>query len=86
MCNRIAFDAVQIHGGAGFIKDFPVERLYRDARITSIYEGTSQLQVVAAIRGVTTGGYLAQIREYEKIDLRPEMEHLGKELKELRRL
>ncbi|MEZ5021125.1 MAG: acyl-CoA dehydrogenase family protein, partial [Bacteroidales bacterium] len=82
-CNRIAYDAVQIHGGAGFIKDFPVERLYRDARITSIYEGTSQLQVVAAIRGVTTGGYLAQIREYEKIDLRPEMEHLGKELKEL---
>jgi len=79
-CNRIAYDAVQIHGGAGFIKDFPVERLYRDARITSIYEGTSQLQVVAAVRGVTAGGYLAQIREYEKINVRPETEHLRKTL------
>ncbi len=79
-CNSIAYDAVQIHGGAGFIKDFPVERLYRDARITSIYEGTSQLQVVAAIRGVTTGGYLAQIRKYEEHKLRPELEHLRKEL------
>ena len=79
-CNRIAYDAVQIHGGAGFIKDFPVERLYRDARITSIYEGTSQLQVVAAVRGVTTGGYLAQIREYEKKELRPELDHLKKTL------
>lgn len=79
-CNLIAYDAVQIHGGAGFIKDFPVERLYRDARITSIYEGTSQLQVVAAVRGVTTGGYLAQMREYEKSELRPEMEHLRRML------
>ena len=79
-CNRIAYDAVQIHGGAGFIKDFPVERLYRDARITSIYEGTSQLQVVAAVRGVTTGGYLAQMREYEKLNVRPETEHLRKAL------
>ncbi len=79
-CNSIAYDALQIHGGAGFIKDFPVERLYRDARITTIYEGTSQLQVVAAIRGVTTGGYLAQIREYEQTDVRPEMEHLCKTL------
>ena len=79
-CNLIAYDALQVHGGAGFIKDFPVERLYRDARITSIYEGTSQLQVVAAVRGVTTGGYLAQIREYEKRDVRPELEHLRKTL------
>jgi len=80
-CNRIAYDALQIHGGAGFIKDFPVERLYRDARITSIYEGTSQLQVVAAIRGVTTGGYLTQIREYEKMNVSPEMEHVRSDLK-----
>ena len=79
-CNTIAYDAVQIHGGAGFIKDFPVERLYRDARITSIYEGTSQLQVVAAVRGVTTGGYLAQMREYEKTELRPEQDHLRRML------
>jgi alkylation response protein AidB-like acyl-CoA dehydrogenase len=79
-CNSIAYDALQIHGGAGFIKDFPVERLYRDARITSIYEGTSQLQVVAAIRGVTTGGYLAQMKEYEKMDVTPEMKHLHRSL------
>lgn len=79
-CNSIAYDALQIHGGAGFIKDFPVERLYRDARITSIYEGTSQLQVVAAVRGVTTGGYLGQMREYAKREVRPEMEHLKKQL------
>lgn len=62
--NQISYDAIQIHGGTGFMKDFPVERIYRDARITSIYEGTTQLQVVAAIRGVETGAYLAQIEEY----------------------
>ena len=55
------------------MKDYPVERIYRDARITSIYEGTTQLQVVAAIRGVTTGGYLAQIREYESQKITPEL-------------
>ncbi len=64
--NSIAYDALQIHGGTGFMKDFPIERIYRDARITSIYEGTTQLQVVAAIRGVTTGVYLEQIRAYEQ--------------------
>jgi hypothetical protein len=73
-CNQNAYDAIQIHGGSGFMKDYAVERIYRDARITSIYEGTTQLQVVAAIRGVTTGGYLKQIRVYEKQDLRPELE------------
>ena len=72
--NQNAYDAIQIHGGSGFMKDYPVERIYRDARITSIYEGTTQLQVVAAIRGVTTGGCLAQIREYEKEALKPELE------------
>ncbi|MBN1769593.1 MAG: acyl-CoA dehydrogenase family protein [Prolixibacteraceae bacterium] len=72
--NQNAYDAIQVHGGSGFMKDYPVERIYRDARITSIYEGTTQLQVVAAIRGVTTGGYLNQIREYEKETLKPELE------------
>jgi len=52
MANKVAYDAVQIHGGCGYMKDFPVERLARDARITNIYEGTTQLQVVAAIGGV----------------------------------
>ena len=73
-CNQNAYDAIQVHGGSGFMKDYPVERIYRDARITSIYEGTTQLQVVAAIRGVTTGGYLSRIREYEKMPLKPELE------------
>jgi hypothetical protein len=79
-CNQNAYDAVQIHGGSGFMKDYPVERIYRDARITSIYEGTTQLQVVAAIRGVTTGGYLKKIREYEKADLKPELEKFRRTL------
>ncbi len=64
-CNIIAYDSLQIHGGTGFMKDFPIERIYRDARITSIYEGTTQLQAVAAIKGVTTGVFLEQIRQYE---------------------
>ncbi|SFE96000.1 acyl-CoA dehydrogenase family protein [Thermophagus xiamenensis] len=72
-CNQIAYDALQIHGGSGFMKDYPIERIYRDARITTIYEGTTQLQVVAAIRGVTTDGYLKRIREYEAMPLRPEL-------------
>ncbi len=65
-CNVIAYESLQIHGGTGFMKDFPIERIYRDARITSIYEGTTQLQVVAAIRGVTTGIYTGQMRYYDK--------------------
>ena len=73
-CNQNAYDAVQVHGGSGFMKDYPVERIYRDARITSIYEGTTQLQVVAAIRGVTTHTLLNQIREYEKQQIKPELE------------
>ena len=64
-CNQNAYDCIQIHGGSGFMKDYACERIYRDARITSIYEGTTQLQVVAAIRHVTTGTYLNQIRAYE---------------------
>ncbi len=71
--NQLAYDSLQIHGGSGFMKDYPIERIYRDARITSIYEGTTQLQVVAAIRGVTTGGYVDRIREYETMELRPEL-------------
>jgi len=53
--NDICDMALQIHAGTGYTKDFPVERLYRDARITNIYEGTTQLQVVAAMGGITTG-------------------------------
>ncbi|MCX5673643.1 MAG: acyl-CoA dehydrogenase family protein [Planctomycetota bacterium] len=55
MCNRVAYEAISVLGGSGYMKDYPLEQLYRDARITSIYEGTSQLQVLAAVRGVTSG-------------------------------
>jgi hypothetical protein len=55
MCNRVAYEAISVLGGSGYMKDYPLEQLYRDARITSIYEGTSQLQVVAAVRGVMSG-------------------------------
>lgn len=80
--NEITYDALQIHGGSGFMKDYPIQRLVRDARITNIYEGTSQLQVVAAIRGVTTGQYAKQIREvYEKAEIAPELEYLREHLK-----
>jgi 3-(methylthio)propanoyl-CoA dehydrogenase len=79
-CNQIAYDALQIHGGSGFMKDYPVERIYRDARITTIYEGTTQLQVVAAIKGVTTGALLAQMQEYEKASIKPETESYRSQL------
>lgn len=74
--NEISYDSLQVHGGTGFMKDFPIERIYRDARITTIYEGTSQLQVVAAIRGIGTGAYLDYIREYEQINYKPELAHI----------
>lgn len=80
--NEVSYDSLQIHGGSGYMKDYPVERLCRDARITNIYEGTSQLQVVAAIRGVTTGQYLKQIKEvYEVAEINPEHEYLRETLK-----
>jgi len=81
--NQNAYDCIQIHGGSGFMKDYACERIYRDARITSIYEGTTQLQVVAAIRYVTNGSYLAQIREYETLPVAPELEGLKNRLAEL---
>lgn len=81
--NQNAYDAIQIHGGSGFMKEYPVERLYRDARILTIYEGTSQLQTVAAIRYVTNGSYLAKIREYETIEVKPEYAALKAKLIEM---
>lgn len=82
--NEIAYDSLQIHGGSGYMKDYPIQRYVRDARITNIYEGTSQLQVVSAIRGVTTGQYLKQIREeYEVDQIRPEQEFLREILKDM---
>ena len=79
-CNQNAYDAVQVHGGSGFMKDYACERIYRDARITSIYEGTTQLQVVAAIRHVTTGTCLNQINAYAAEEYAPETSELKERL------
>jgi alkylation response protein AidB-like acyl-CoA dehydrogenase len=81
--NEIAYDSLQIHGGTGFMKDFPIERIFRDARITTIYEGTSQLQVVAAIKGVSTGVFAARMNEYAEQITHPEFEYLKRQLKEM---
>ena len=75
-CNQNAYDCIQIHGGSGFMKDYACERVYRDARITSIYEGTTQLQVVAAIRHVTTGTYLNLIKTYEAQEINASLQPL----------
>jgi hypothetical protein len=72
-CNQNAYDAIQIHGGSGFMKDYACERVYRDARITSIYEGTTQLQVVAAIRHVMTGTYAQLVEGYQQMEVAPEL-------------
>ncbi|MBO4942478.1 MAG: acyl-CoA dehydrogenase family protein [Muribaculaceae bacterium] len=79
-CNQNAYDCIQIHGGSGFMKDYACERLYRDARITSIYEGTTQLQVVAAIRYVTTGLYLDMMKSYAAEGFSGELEPLAERL------
>ncbi len=70
--NQNAYDCIQIHGGSGFMKDYACERIYRDARITSIYEGTTQLQVVAAIRHVSTGTYTNWINKALEAECKPE--------------
>ena len=67
--NQNTYDCIQIHGGSGFMLEYACQRLYRDARITSIYEGTTQLQTVAAIRYVTNGTYLAMLKEYEQNEM-----------------
>jgi hypothetical protein len=66
MSNRVAYDAIQVLGGSGYMSDYPVERHLRDSRITTIYEGTSQLQVVAAVRGVCGGAFEKLLAAYEE--------------------
>ena len=68
MCNTLAYQCVQVLGGSGFMKDYAAERHMRDARITTIYEGTSQLQVVAAVRGVCSGAFERYVTELERIE------------------
>ncbi|MFC2167566.1 acyl-CoA dehydrogenase family protein [Acidobacteriota bacterium] len=68
MANKVCYDAIQIHGGVGFTSEFNVERHSRDVRITNIYEGTTQLQVVAAIGGIISGVIFDRLDEYESND------------------
>ena len=84
--NEVAYDSIQIHGGSGYMKDYACERLYRDARILNIYEGTSQLQVVAAINHVTKGTYLEQILRYEENPRTEATQPLAERLVELRKM
>ncbi len=84
--NEVAYDSIQIHGGSGYMKDYACERLYRDARIMNIYEGTTQLQVVAAINHVTKGTYLEQIMRYEENARTEATEAMGAQLVELRKV
>ena len=74
--NQNAYDAISVHGGSGFIMEYKCQRLFRDARIFSIYEGTTQLQVVAAIRYVTNGTYLGIIKEMLEKEVAPEFQTL----------
>ena len=81
MANKVAYDAIQVLGGSGYMKDYAAERYARDARITNIYEGTSQLQVVAAIKGITSGIFQSYVEEFEQRTYDdPELEALKAQL------
>ena len=82
MCNRVAYDSIQVLGGSGYMRDYACERHARDARITTIYEGTSQLQVVAAVRGVCSGTAEKFITELSQEQFRPEVKDLLDKLAE----
>ena len=82
--NTLAYDAIQVHGGSGYMKDYACERLYRDARILNIYEGTSQMQVVAAINAVTKGIFMEQISRYDELTYSETMQPIVEKMKALR--
>lgn len=83
--NQNAYDGIQIHGGSGFMLEYACQRLYRDARITSIYEGTTQLQTVAAIRYITNGFYGQTIAEMEQAETAEEFMPQRETAKEIAR-
>lgn len=84
--NQNAYDAIQVHGGSGFIMEYKSQRLYRDARIFSIYEGTTQLQVVAAIRYITNGTYLGIIKEMLESEVTEELKPLQERVRKMAEL
>ena len=81
--NQNAYDAISIHGGSGFIMEYKCQRLFRDARIFSIYEGTTQLQVVAAIRYITNGTYLGIIKEMLESEVSDDLKALKERIAKL---
>lgn len=81
--NESAYDAIQVHGGSGFMLEYKCQRIYRDARIMSIYEGTTQLQTVAAIRYITSGFYASIIQEYEQEPVAAEYESYAARIKDM---
>lgn len=81
--NQNAYDAISIHGGSGFIMEYKSQRLFRDARIFSIYEGTTQLQVVAAVRYITNGTYLNIMKEMLEGEVSQEMKPLKQRIARL---
>ena len=84
--NQNTYDAIQVHGGSGFIMEYKCQRLYRDARIFSIYEGTTQLQVVAAIRYITNGTYLGIIKEMLEKEVSEDLQPLKARVVEMVKL
>ena len=83
LCNQNASDCLQVHGGSGYMKDYACERLYRDARVTNIYEGTTQMQVVAATRYATSGFYGSTMKEFSDWEVSPELVPLKARLDDL---
>ena len=81
--NQNAYDAISIHGGSGFIMEYKCQRLFRDARIFSIYEETTQLQVVAAIRYITNGTYLSIIKEMLENEVSDDLKSLKERVAKL---
>lgn len=84
--NKIAYDSLQIHGGAGYMKEFTVERLVRDARITNIYEGTSQLQIVGATGGTVNDILAEHFDKKEEKGYKGALVNLANYMKEIREL
>ena len=85
IANQVSYDCIQIHGGTGFMRDFNAERFYRDARITNIYEGTTQLQVVAAIGGVVQRTLDSSMEQMEKVRCEGVLDRMNGHLKDMRR-
>ncbi|NOZ21113.1 MAG: acyl-CoA dehydrogenase [Planctomycetes bacterium] len=86
MAVKVCYDAQQVHGGSGYMKDYNIERHYRDVRITSIYEGTSQLQAIAILAGLQGGALDARLEEFASREYDPSLRDLVEKTKKAREL